>query len=132
MARTGFEKLRVYQLAEELSDFVWEVTQKWDRLSQDSFGKEMIHAADAIGAHIAEGAGRGNHTENRKFARMARGALFALKHWIRRAEKRDLLSEEEKEMFNKLVDELSPRLSAYINAIGKRAKPAENPLYTTH
>ena len=119
-------------MAEELSDYVWEVTRKWDPLARDTFGKEMIDAADAIGAYIAEGAGRGSHTENRKFARMARGALYELKHWFRRAYKRGLLPEEEREMFKKLADELTPRLSAYINAIGKRTKTGDNPQYTTH
>jgi hypothetical protein len=31
IARTGFENLRVYQLAEEIADLVWEVVFKWDR-----------------------------------------------------------------------------------------------------
>jgi len=28
MAKTGFEKLRIYQLAEEITDLVWEVVFK--------------------------------------------------------------------------------------------------------
>lgn len=132
MARTGFERLRVYQLAEELADYVWEVTRKWELLALDTFGKEMINAADAIGAYIAEGVGRGSHAENRKFARMARGSLYKLRHSIRKAHKRGFLAEEEREMFKKLADDLVPRLSAYINAIGKKTKAGENLQYTTH
>jgi len=30
MAKTGFENLRVYQLAEEIAYLVWEVVLKWD------------------------------------------------------------------------------------------------------
>ena len=28
--RTGFENLRVYQLAEDIADLVWEIVIKWD------------------------------------------------------------------------------------------------------
>jgi len=41
MARTGFENLRVYQLAEELADLVWEVVFKWDRFPQSTIGNNQ-------------------------------------------------------------------------------------------
>ena len=34
MDRTGFENLRVYQLAEEIADLTWEVVMKLGRLAQ--------------------------------------------------------------------------------------------------
>lgn len=80
MARTGFEKLRVYQLSEEIADKAWDVAIKWHRLAQDTVGKQLINAADSIGANIAEGTGRGSVAENRRFARIARGSLFEVKH----------------------------------------------------
>ena len=132
MARPRFEKLRVYQLSEELADFTWDAVEKWDPLAKETIGIHFIKAADNIGANIAEGAGRGSVRENRRFARIARGFLFEFKHWLRRANKRGLLAEEEVEMFKKLLDELTARLSAYINAIGKKSKPTDNPQYTTH
>ena len=33
MTRTGFENLRVYRLAEEIADLVWEVAVKWSQLA---------------------------------------------------------------------------------------------------
>ena len=54
MARTAFESLRVYQLAEEIGDLSWETVVQWNRLSQDTVGKQLINAADSIGANIAE------------------------------------------------------------------------------
>jgi hypothetical protein len=42
MAKTGFENLRVYQLSEEIGDLVWEAVIKWDRLAQDTVGKQQI------------------------------------------------------------------------------------------
>jgi len=51
MDRTGFENLRVYQLAEEIGDLVWETVIKWDRLAQDTTGKQLINSVDSIGAN---------------------------------------------------------------------------------
>jgi len=122
MKRTGFENLRVYQLAEEIGDLAWEVVIKWNRLAQDTVGIQLIKAADSIGANIAEGTGRGSYADNRRFAKIARGSLFEVKHWLRRAYKRRLLTKNESSLFQKLVEELTPKLSAYINSIGKRLK----------
>jgi four helix bundle protein len=122
MEKTGFENLRVYQLSEELADIVWDIVIKWNSLAQGTIGKQMINSADSIGANIAEGTGRGSFADNRRFAKIARGSLFELKHWLRRAFKRELLTEIEVKSFQKLIDELTPKLSAYINSIGKGPK----------
>ena len=121
MNRTGFETLRVYHLAEEIADLVWDVVIKWNQLSRDTVGKQLINSADSIGANIAEGTGRGSFAENRRFARIARGSLFEVKHWLRRAYNRKLLSGSEVTSFQKLIEELTPKLSAYINSIGRIA-----------
>ena len=120
MGETGFEKLRVYQLAEALSDSVWEIVIKWNYFAKDTIGKQLVNAADSIGANIAEGTGRGSYADNRRFARIARGSLFEVKHWIKRAYARKLLSENELAPLRHLVDELTPKLSAYINSIGHK------------
>ena len=79
----------------------------------------MIKSADSVGANIAEGTGRGSYADNRRFARIARGSLFEVKHWLRRAYRRDLLVETEISKLQELINELTPKLSAYIRSIGK-------------
>jgi four helix bundle protein len=124
MGRTSFENLRVYQLSEEIADLTWEIVVKWKRLAQDTVGKQLIKSADSIGANIAEGTGRGSYADNLRFARIARGSLFEVKHWLRRAYRRDLLTEDEVSKLQNLINELTPKLSAYINSIGKRKEKA--------
>jgi four helix bundle protein len=120
MPRTGFENLRVYGLAEEIADFVWDIVIKWNKLHQYTIGKQLINSADSIGANIAEGTGRGSFADNRRFARIARGSLFEVKHWLRRSYKRELLKEHEIDKLQELIKELTPKLSAYINSIGRK------------
>ena len=116
MARTGFENLRIYQLSEDLSDTVWDIVIKWNYLAQDTVGKQLIRASDSIGANIAEGSGRESTADNRRFAKIARGSLFEVKHWLRRAYKRKLLSKDEIASLKISINELTPKLSAYINS----------------
>ena len=122
MNRTGFENLRVYKLSEEIADFVWEIVSLWDYFAKDTIGKQLVNSADSIGANIAEGYGRGSHADNRRFAKISRGSLFEVKHWLRRAYKRNFLSEKEVSNLQELVNELTPKLSAYINSISKKMR----------
>jgi hypothetical protein len=43
-----------------------------------------------------------------------------VKHGLRRAYKRGLLLDSEVKLFQKLIEEWTPKLSACINAIGKK------------
>ena len=119
MAKTNFEKLRVYQLSEELADRIWIVVLKWNVIARDTVGKQLIRAADSIGANIAEGTGRGTFVDNRRFVRIARGSLNETQHWLRRAYKRRLLTQKEIGIIKPLIDELAPKLNADLNSIGK-------------
>jgi len=134
MARTAFENLRVYRLAEQLADEIWTVVLEWPHFAKDTVGKQLVRAGDSIGANIAEGVGRGAFQDNRRFVRIARGSLNETKHWLRRAFKRRLLSQSQTNDLKKIVDELSPKLNAYLRSIGPRAdirKTTDNGLLTT-
>jgi four helix bundle protein len=116
--KTNFESLRVYQLAELLADRIWDLALSWDQFARDTVGKQIVRSADSIGANIAEGAGRGTYPDNRRFVRIARGSLYETKHWLRRAYRRKLLSKEDVLNLSPIVDELAPKLNAFLKSIG--------------
>lgn len=118
MARSNFEKLRVYQLAEKLADEVWEVVLGWNYFERDTVGKQLVTAADSVGSNISEGSGRGSFGDNRRFVRIARGSLSETQHWLRRAYKRRLLNEPQITSLRNIIAELAPTLNAYLNSIG--------------
>lgn len=89
-------------------------------MAKATVGRQLVRAADSVGANIAEGCGRGSYADNRRFARIARGSLYETKHWLRRAYARGLLTAVQTEQLREIVDELAPRLNAYINSIGRR------------
>jgi four helix bundle protein len=120
MGRTAFEELRVYRLAEMLADEVWGVVSAWEEFARGAVGLQLVRAADSIAANIAEGAGRGSYKENRRFVRVARGSLNEVKHFLRRAYTRNLISSDDVTRLNPITYELAPTLNAYLRSIGTR------------
>ena len=118
MAFVRFQDLDVYQLAEELADAIWEIVLTWDSLARDTIGKQLIRAADSIGANIAEGSGRGSHGDTRQLLRIARGSLLETQHWLRRAFRRKLLSADQIGTLQVTMDKLPRKLNAYLKSIG--------------
>ncbi|MCK4486002.1 MAG: four helix bundle protein [Desulfobacterales bacterium] len=122
----SFEDLDVYRLAENLGDRIWDIVSSWPNFAQNSLGYQLVKSADSIGANIAEGFGRFHFAENRQFVRISRGSLYETRHWLRRAYKRNLLKEAEVRELRELLDELAPRLNAYIRSIGRDRKQMAN------
>ncbi|VTU02073.1 s23 ribosomal protein : S23 ribosomal protein OS=Calothrix sp. PCC 7507 GN=Cal7507_1229 PE=4 SV=1: 23S_rRNA_IVP [Gemmataceae bacterium] len=125
-----FQDLGVYKLAEELADAVWPIVLGWDGLARDAVGKQLIRAADSIGANIAEGSGRHSPNDNRRFVRIARGSFLETQHWLRRAFTRKLISPEQTGLLRDIIDRLSPMLNSYLRSIGKKATPHDAPTST--
>ena len=123
MAKTNFENLDIYRLAEDLADRVWDIVVGWDRLAQNTVGSQLIRSADGIGANIAEGSGRGTDKDYLRFLKIARGSLYETKHWLRRAFKRKLLAKDQVQEIRLINEELTPKLNAYIRAIRTIEKP---------
>jgi four helix bundle protein len=131
MSKPNFMNLRVYQLSEILADEIWIIVTNWKYFEKETVGKQLVKAADSIGANIAEGTGRGSFQDNRRFVKIARGSLNETQHWLRRAYKRDLLKEKEVNRLKPIVDELSPKLNAYLKSIGKIPGEKNNRQLTT-
>ena len=121
MPATHFENLKVYQLAEQLADEIWEIVIKWDHLPRNTVGQQIVRSADGIGACIAEGSGRGTAQDNRRFIAIARGSLYETKHWLRRAFKRKLLNKTQTDTLKLIVDNLTPALNGYWRSVSSAA-----------
>jgi four helix bundle protein len=117
VSQTSFEKLKVYQLSERLADSIWDIVLHWPFLAKDTVGKQIIRSADSIGANIAEGVGRQTYQDSRRLVRVARGSLYETKHWLRRAFKRQLLNQKCINELKSILDELLPRLNAYLRSL---------------
>ena len=117
----NFQNLKVYQLSEKLANEIWFIVQEWDYFAKDTIGKQIVKSADSIGANIAEGNGRYNLQDNQRFVKIARGSLNETRHWLRLAYKRKLLNQEQTNRIKPIIDELSPKLNAYLNSLKRKS-----------
>ncbi|KAA0990440.1 four helix bundle protein [Dyadobacter aurulentus] len=113
------EDLQIYQLSMELSDKIWTAVQEWSIFSKETVGKQLVRAADSIGANIAEGFGRYHFKENLNFCFYSRGSLYETKTWLTKAQNRNLIDPEKSRYLINLCDTLALKLNNYIKTIGK-------------
>jgi len=118
MRRPDFEDLEVYQLAEKLANEIWYIVKEWECFTKNTMGKQIVRAADSVCANIAEGRGRYNFQDNRRFVKIARGSLYETISWLRLAYVRQLLTSEQVSRFKPIIDDLLPKLNAYLKSIG--------------
>ncbi|MCF7804547.1 MAG: four helix bundle protein [Candidatus Marinimicrobia bacterium] len=109
-------ELDVYQLAEKLADKVWYNFDEWPVKAQNTIGYQIIRSADSISANISEGYGRYTPKERKLFYRYARSSFEETKCWLRKLIRRDLITEEDAVYFRDIIDELGPKLNAFINS----------------
>jgi four helix bundle protein len=126
MAFVRFQELTVYQLSENLADSIWHIVLHWNTLARDTVGKQLIRAADSIGANIAEGCGRHSPIDNRRHVRIARASMLETQHWLRRAFRRHLLTEQQTATLQSNLEQLAPTLNAYLRSLGRKAVQASN------
>jgi hypothetical protein len=113
VARSDVTNLEVYQLAERLADTVWSVVVGWPHLPQRTLGEQLVRAADSV-------------ADDKRFVRIARGSLNEVQYWLRRAYCRKLLTPEQVRSLRPMIDELLPRLNAYLRSIGTTKGPASD------
>ena len=112
------EDLEIYQMAEDLSDRIWELCIRLDYFAKDNVGKQMVRAADSISANIAEGHGRYHFNDRLRFCYYARGSLIECKSWLSKSIRRNLIKNKIDEI-TEIIEILAKRLNAYIGSIKK-------------
>ncbi|OFX37264.1 MAG: four helix bundle protein [Bacteroidetes bacterium GWA2_32_17] len=118
------EELRVYQQSMEIAEKVWQIVEKWNWFAKDTVGKQLVRAVDSVAANLSEGFGRFHFQESKHFYYYSRGSLYETKTWLTKSKNRNLLSEDDFNMFSSEIKDISVKLNNYINSIGK--KPNNN------
>jgi four helix bundle protein len=114
------EDLKLYQVAMEIGDLIWDIVIKWDYFSKKTLGTQLIDAADSIALNIAEGYGRYHYKENKNFCYFSRGSAKESLTAIRKAKTRNLLDETEFECLINKFTLYFYLVDGYIKAIGRK------------
>ncbi|MBM4423858.1 MAG: four helix bundle protein [Chloroflexi bacterium] len=112
-----FDDLRVLKIAEEIADSIWKRAAHWDKFAREVVGVQLAKAADSIGANIAESFGRFHFGEKLQFLYFARGSLFETKHWLNRAQSRELMPLAEAQQHASQLTDLVRQLNTFANSL---------------
>jgi len=110
-------EIDVFMLAETFANDIWNMVIKWDYFAKDTIGKQLTRSADSISANIAESHGRFHYKDKGNFGYYARGSFEETKSWIRKAIKRELINNNDKERLLQEMEQIGPKLNALINSL---------------
>lgn len=107
------EKLKIYQLAIQVSDLAWNIYSSLSKNYQYHIGNQFLDATDSIGANIAEGYGRYHYKESINFNNYARGSAFESRFWLSRLINRQLINQEKFNEANQLLEQVIIKINGY-------------------
>jgi len=97
------DELQVYILAQEFSNKIWFMVERWPPFPKFGLGRQLTDSSDSISSNIAEGNGRYFFKENIKFCFYSRGSILETKNHLLKAAKRNLVDPV---TYNELINEL--------------------------
>lgn len=122
MKKSRLDDLEILNTSIEIGDKIWNLVIEWDNFSRKNIGSQLLRAIDSVGANISEGYGRGSKIDNARFVKIARGSFFETKYWLSISKRRKMLSDTEVIEIASEIENLLPRLSAYINYLTNSSK----------
>jgi four helix bundle protein len=116
------EDLTIHQQSIAFATRIYTIIRTWSFFDLETLGKQLIRAADAVPANLAEGYGRYSGAENRKFVMYARASLMEVSTHLDLAFHRKLLTDDEYESLKSEVSKLLPMIVKYGLSISKKYK----------
>lgn len=116
------DKIDAYVSSFNLSNKVWHTVLKWENFEQTTVGQQLVRACDSISANIAEGFGRYHKKDKIKFYKYSYGSMEETKDWLRKATVRKLITEEEKNEFIKLLEQMPKAINQLIQYTNEKLK----------
>ena len=114
------EELKVYCVAVEIGELVWNIVLTWNPFAKHTLGKQFVEAADSISFNIAEGYGRFHYKENKNFCYFSRGSAKETSSAVEKAKARLLISHQEYEQLKEKLELYFRLMFGYINSIGPK------------
>ncbi|MGQ0702428.1 MAG: four helix bundle protein [Gemmatimonadales bacterium] len=114
----NFRKLEVWQKARELTNRVYDVTDRFPVRERFGLVAQMQRSAVSIMANIAEGCGRNRNAELMRFLGIARSSATELESHVVVAEDRCYLDRPSGDELNQRVSQIQRMLTGLIRKLG--------------
>lgn len=118
----GFEDLKVWQLAADLTVDVYGLVKRFPVLEKFGLSPQLLRSVNSIGANIAEATGRYHYKDKVKFLYNARGSLVETEHHLIIANRVGYISGEDLQKLRVIIKDLGIKLNNFITSLSKSAK----------
>ena len=112
-----FEKLEIWNLAIDLSDFILSLLESFPQNKHFRLIGQMEAAVSSIAQNIAEGKGRQHKKEFIQFLYVAEGSLFEVVTLTELFKRRGLFSDKDAAAIRKQAEVLDRKLHGLINSL---------------
>ncbi len=113
MSKFRFQDLRIWQLAIEIADELFDRADDLERKRLYRFAEQLRGAAMSMSNNIAEGSGSSSKKEFRQFLNMARRSTFENANILIILERRKLMSKERLELYLDRLDSLCRQITSF-------------------
>ncbi len=110
----NIERIDAYNRSFNLSNQIWDAVIQWSNFEKFTAGMQLVKYADSISANIAEGFGRYHKKDKIKFYHYSNGSLLETIDWIKKANIRGLIPDDQFVFFMENLDKLPLELNQLI------------------
>ena len=117
MRTRQYRSIKAWQLADELTFGIYEVTKSFPKEELYGLVSQMRRASVSVPANIAEGAARASRKEYLQFLSIARGSLAELRYYVHLANRLGYLVNDRYAQLDLLGDEVARVLHGLMESI---------------
>ena len=118
----NFKDLKTWQMGMQLTETIYNITQKFPKAELFGLTSQIQRAAVSIPSNIAEGAARGHTREYVQFLYQARGSLAEVVTQLELAKALGYIDESQKTDACTLADELYKMINATIRTLKSKTE----------
>jgi four helix bundle protein len=113
MSKFRFQDLRIWQLAIEIADELFNIANDLEQKRLYRFADQLRGSGMSMSNNIAEGSGSSSKKEFKQFLNMARRSTFENANILILLQKRGLMTEESLEKFLTQLDSLCRQITSF-------------------
>ncbi|MGB9628411.1 MAG: four helix bundle protein [Thermodesulfobacteriota bacterium] len=117
MVKFRFQDLKIWQLAIEIADQLFDIADLLEQKRLYRFAEQLRGAAMSISNNIAEGSGSSSKKEFKQFLNMARRSTFENANILILLQRRNLLSTDSLDKFLIKLDQLCRQITNFQKSI---------------
>lgn len=117
MAKFRFQDLKIWQLAIEIADELFDIADDLEQRRLYRFADQLRGAGMSMSNNIAEGSGSSSKREFRQFLNMARRSTFENANILILLQKRNLITDDSLDKLLTRLDSLCRQITSFTNSL---------------